>query len=113
MVKNVEEILKESEKIMPSEDMVIEVMRDIMKDQVKEYIKERIDKNPKVKDEIHEAMMMYLNAKIKELEATALLTKALGELGVVSLPPEMKKEFVANLYKMFQKEIDEILEKTL
>jgi uncharacterized protein YneF (UPF0154 family) len=113
MVKNMEEILKESERILPSEEMIVEVMRDIMKDEVKAYIREKMDENPKIKEEIRSAMLTYISAKVKELEATTKLTKALGELGIISLPPDVKKELVANMYQMFQKEIDEILEKTL
>ncbi len=113
MVRNIEMLLKDTEKIMPSEDMMLEVLRDLMKDQMKEYIKEKMDENPKIKEEMKEAMMMYINAKVKEIEAATLLTKALGELGVISLPPDVKKEFISNLYQMFQKEIDEIMEKTL
>ncbi len=106
-------LLKDTEKIMPSEDMILEVLRDLMKDQMKEYIKEKMNENPKIKEEMREAMMMYINAKVKEIEAVTLLTKALGELGVISLPPDVKKEFISNLYQMFQKEIDDIMEKTL
>ncbi len=113
MAKNIEMLLKETEKVMPSEDMMLEVLRDLMKDQIKEYIKEKMDENPKIKDEMREAMMMYINAKVKEIEAATLLTKALGELGVISLPPDVKREFISNIYQMFQKEIDELMEKTL
>ncbi len=113
MVKNVEMLLKETEKIMPSEDMMVEVLRDLMKDQIKEYIKEKMDENPKIKEEMREAMITYINAKVKEFEAATLLTKALGELGVISLPPDVKKEFISNIYEMFQKEINDIIEKTL
>jgi hypothetical protein len=113
MIKDVEELIKESEKILPSEDLLIEAVRDIMKEEIKEYIREKMEENPKIKEEIREAMLVYINAKVKEVEAATLMTKALGELGIISLPPETKKELISNIYKIFQKEIDEMLEKTL
>ncbi len=113
MIKDMEELIKESEKILPSEDLLIEAVREIMKDEIKEYIREKMKQNPKIKEEIREAMLLYLSAKVKELEAATLMSKALGELGIISLPPEVRKELISNMYKMFQKEIDEMLEKTL
>ncbi len=113
MIKDVEELIKESEKVLPSEDLLIEAVRDIMKEEIKEYIREKMKKNPEIKDEIRKAMLLYIGAKVKEIEAATLMSKALGELGIISLPPEIKKEFISNMYKMFQKEIDEMLEKTL
>jgi len=113
MIRDVEELIKESEKVLPSEDLLIEAVRDIMKEEIKEYIREKMKENPKIKEEIREAMLLYLHAKVKEVEAATLMTKALGELGIISLPPETKKELISSIYKMFQKEIDEMLEKTL
>ncbi len=113
MVTNMEEILKETEKILPSEEMIVEAMRDIMKDELKEYIRQKMEENPKIKEEIKVAMLTYISAKVKEIEATTRLTKALGELGIISLPPDVKRELINNMYQIFQKEIDEILEKTL
>ncbi len=113
MTNDVERLLKETEKIMPSEDMVFEVLRDFMKDEMKDYIKNKMKDNPKIEKDMRDAMMMYVNAKIKELEATTLLTKAIGELGIILLPPDIKKEFISSIYKTFQKEIEELVEKTL
>jgi hypothetical protein len=113
MTYNIENLIKETEKIMPSEDLIFEVLKDLMKDEVKGYIQQKIKENPEIKKTMDDAMLMYINAKIKEIEATTLLTKAIGELGIVSLPADLKKEFVSNIYKMFQKEIEELLEKTI
>ncbi len=113
MVKNVEDIIKESEKVLPSEDLVMEALRDIMKDEIKKYIYEKMEEKPEIKENMRKSMLLYIEAKMKEVEAVTLMTKAMGELGVVSLPPEMRKEFMESMYKLFQKEIDELIEKTI
>lgn len=113
MVKSVDEIIKETERVLPSEDLMLEAIRDLMKDEIKEYIKEKMEENPEIKENMRKSMLLYIEAKMKEVEAMTLMTKSMGELGVISLPPEMKKEFLESMYRMFQKEIDELIDKTI
>ncbi len=113
MTRSVENIIKDSEKILPSEELLMEALRDIMKDEVKAYIREKMEEKPEIKESMRKSMLLYIEAKMKEVEAVTLMSKAMGELGLVSLPPEMKKEFIESMYKIFQKEIDEIIEKTV
>jgi len=113
MIEDIEELIKKAEKIMPNEDLFIEVIRDLIKEEIKEYIKEKMNENPNIRKELREGILKYVNAKVAEAEAATLILKVLGELGVVSLPPEIKKDLLSNFYRTFQKEIDEVLEKTL
>ncbi len=113
MIKNLDELVKKGERVLPSEELFLDAIRDLMKDEIKEYIKEKMDENPHIKKEIREAMLIYMDAKVKEAEALTKLTKAIGELGIVALPPKSKQEIVEYIYRTFKKEIDEIIEKTL
>ncbi|MCD6371040.1 MAG: hypothetical protein J7L63_06070 [Thermoplasmata archaeon] len=113
MIENIEELIKKAEKILPDEDLFLEVIRDLIKDEIKSYLKDRIEKNPEIRKELREAILKYVNAKVMEAESSTILLKALGELGIITLPPEIKKDIISHFYKTFQKEIDEILEKTL
>ncbi len=113
MIKDLENLVKKSETLLPSEDLFIEAMRDLMKEEIKEYLKEQMNSNPEVKEAIRRGMLMYIEAKIKESEAETVLIKALSELGVLSLPPEMREKIMDTMYKTFKKEIDEIIEKTI
>lgn len=113
MMENIEELIKKSEKILPSEDLFIEAIRDLMKDEIKSYLREKMKENPQIREIMKEAMLDYIDAKIKESESVTKITKALGELGVITLPPEIKEKIIQTIYGTFKKEIDEILEKTL
>ena len=113
MIEDLEELLKKSERIMPSEELFIEAVRDLMKDEIKSYLKEKMEENPRIKEVLKEAMLDYVEAKVKESESITKLTKALAELGVITLPPEIKEKIISMLSSTFKKEIDEILEKTL
>ncbi|NPA75009.1 MAG: hypothetical protein GXO25_02870 [Euryarchaeota archaeon] len=113
MIKDVENLIKKSEEILPSEELFIDAVRDLMKDEIKEYLKEQMKENPQIKENIRKGMLLYIEAKIKESEAVTVLMKALGELGVLTLPPEMRQEILGTMYSTFKKEIDEIIEKTI
>ncbi len=113
MMGDIEELIKKSEKVLPSEDLFIEALREIMKDEIKEYLKEKLEENPRVKSEIRSAIITYLEAKIKESEAITKLVKSYAELGIITLPPALKEEVFKSIYTTFKKEIDEIIEKTL
>ncbi len=113
MIENIEEIIKKSERVLPSEELFIEALRDFMKDEIKEYLKEKLRENPKLKNEIRDAILTYLEAKVKESEAVTKLLRSYAELGIITLPPELKEEIFTSIYKTFKKEIDEIIEKTI
>ena len=64
-------------------------------------------------DELRAAVLEYIEAKFKEISATTKFTEAVAKLGIVSLPSEMKDEFLKTFLSTFQKEISEAIEKTL
>ena len=113
MIEDIEEIIKKSEKVLPSEDLFMDALRDIMKDEIKEYLREKLRENPKLKNDIREAILTYLEAKVKESEAITKLLRSHAELGIITLPPQLREEVFTTIYKTFKKEIDEIIEKTL
>ncbi len=113
MIKDIDTLIKKSEEVLPSEELFIEAVRDLMKDEIKSYLKEKMKENPEIKEAIREAMLGYVAAKVKESESMTRLIKAFAELGVITLPPEMREEITKSVYEMFKKEIDEVIEKTI
>jgi len=113
MIRDIETLLKKSEGLLPSEELFLEAVRDLMKDEIKSYLREKLNENPKIKEEIRGAMLAYVEAKVKETEALTKLVKAYAELGIITLPPELREEIIKSMYETFQKEIDQIIEKTL
>ena len=113
MIKDVDKLIKKSEEILPSEELFLDAVRDLMKDEIKEYLREQMKENPEIKDDLRNAMLMYVEAKVKESESMTILLKTMGKLGILTLPPEMKDEIISTMYSSFKKEIDEIIEKTL
>ncbi len=113
MIRDIDSLIKKSNKLLPSEDLFFDAMHDFMKDEIKLYMREKLNENPEIRERIREAMIEYVEAKVKESEAMAKLVKAYAELGIITLPPELREEIIKSMYGTFQEEIDEIIEKTL
>ena len=96
-----------------TEDLVIEVVRDIVKDEIKKRIYKKLDSDPALRNEIKEAISLYIDAKMKEAYASAMLAKCGTKLGLDILPETLKEKFTEDLFKLFGKEINAIIEKTL
>ncbi len=113
MIRDMDKLIKKSEELLPSEELFMEAVREMMKDQIKNYLKQKMNENPKIRDAIREAMLDYVAAKVKESEAIAKLVKAYAQLGIMTLPSDMKSEIISTLYSTFKDEIDEVIEKTI
>jgi adenosyl cobinamide kinase/adenosyl cobinamide phosphate guanylyltransferase len=109
----IEQYVKLLEKSIPSETMFIDALQDLIKDEIKEYMKEKIDKNTELKKEIKEAVKQYMEAKLKEVNAIAMLSKVAAEMGLAVMPADLKNQFLKNLVSVFSKEIDKTIEKTI
>lgn len=110
---DINEIMKIVEKSLPDENLFSEVLRDIVKDELKDYLKTVLEKNPSIKKEIRDAIRKYTDAKLYELSATTEFSKAFVSLVIASMPEEMKKQIVEDIYTMFHREISKTVEKTL
>lgn len=96
-----------------TEDILIDVVRDMVKDEIKKRIYKKLESDPALKNEIKEAITLYLDAKMKEAYASAMLAKCGTKLGLDILPETLKEKFTEDLFKLFGKEINAIIEKTL
>lgn len=110
---DINEILNMVKKSLPDESLFADVIRDLVKDEIKLYLKEKLEKNPEIKRELRDAILEYSQAKFMEITATTKFTKAIGKLGIVSIPSEIKEEVVKSILSTFQKEITEAIDKTL
>lgn len=96
-----------------TEDLIMETVRDIIKDEIKKRIYKKLDSDPALRNEIKEAISLYIDAKIKETYASAMLAKCGTKLGLDILPENLKEKLTEDLLKLFGKEINAILERTL
>lgn len=97
--------------VLRAEGLVTEAMRDLVKDEIKAYMRTKLDEDPELKQEIKDALTMYMESRAKELIAAVRLAKAGAKVSFNMLPEALKDELKAEILKMFESEISELLEK--
>ena len=99
--------------IFPTEDVLIQSVQELVRDEIKKYILVKLNENPEIKEEIKDAVKEYIEAKLKELHAALKLTKAGAKLGLNLIPDDMREEVSKSFIQLFEKEISEILSRSL
>jgi len=106
-------IFDSSKKLMINDNVILEAVIDIYKDEIKETIRKKLDDNPRLNKELKNAIKEYVQGKLLEAAAQGKLLKIVAELGLVSLPDNMRDEIVKTIIKAIGPEIDTILKNTL
>jgi len=96
-----------------TENIVIDAAQDLVKDEIKKYIRQKLDEKPELKQEIKSSVEDYFEAKVKEYLATIKLAKTMAKLGMHVVPEHLRAELSKELTGMFEKEISQIIEKTI
>ena len=96
-----------------TENIVIDAAQDLVKDEIKKYIRQKLDEKPELKHEIKSSVEDYFEAKVKEYLATIKLAKTMAKLGMHVVPEHLRAELSKELTGMFEKEISQIIEKTI
>ena len=109
----VKDILKQTGSTLQIENLMMESFREILKDEIKSRMQESLERNPDIRRDISEAIDILMEARLKEALALMKLAKASTKLGVESTPPEVRKEMISSFTALFEKELGELLEKTL
>lgn len=104
-------VQKTLSEVLRAEGLVTEAMRDLVKDEIKEHMRAKLDEDPELKKEIKDALNMYIEARAKELIAAVRLTKAGAKLSFNMVPPKLRDELKDEVVKMFEKELNELLER--
>jgi len=109
----VKDILKNTGSTLQIENLMMESFREILKDEIKNRMQESLERNPEIRKEIGEAIDILMEARLKEALALMKLAKASTKLGVESTPPEVRNEMIRSFTALFEKELGELLDKTL
>lgn len=115
---SIESLIKSVGEGMPLEDLntegiVMDALRDLVKDEIKDHLKRKVDENPALKEELKEAVELFIEAKLKETFAAIKLAKAGTKLGLTMVPEKMVDDLSREFSKVFEKELITILDKSL
>lgn len=103
-------LMKETNKILSSETLLIEAVEELVKDEIKRSIKEKLDANPELKAELKSAVQALMEAKIHEAYAVLKIGKVGAKIGIEMVPPKLRKEIGQELASIFEKEVSRMLE---
>jgi signal recognition particle GTPase len=113
MAKDDNFIFEDSKKLLISDDLIIQAVQDIYKEQIKEIVKKKLKENPRLEEELKDAIKDYTKGKLLEAGAQGKLLKVVAELGLISLPESFRDEIVKSVLKVLGPEIDTLLKNTL
>ncbi|MBM4248133.1 MAG: hypothetical protein FJ149_01590 [Euryarchaeota archaeon] len=111
--KSIIPLIKNMTEIINAEDLALEAARELIKDEIKRVIRAKLDENPALRNEIKEAISLYLESKARQAFAMVKLTKCGAKLGLELIPPGLKQEMTREVVSVFQEEINAILAKGL
>jgi hypothetical protein len=111
--KSIIPLIKNVTEAIGAEDLAMEAARELIKDEVKRVIRVKLDEHPELREEIKEAISMYLEAKARQAFALVKLTKCGAKLGMELIPPALKSDLQKEVVSIFQEEISAIIAKGL
>lgn len=102
---------KESGRLVDTEGLFIQAMQDIVKDEIKKKVYSRIDRDPKLKEQIRIAVEDLFEARIKETYALMRLGKIAARVGLELIPGDLKEDVAKEFTSILEREITEIFGK--
>ena len=96
---------------LDTESLLVESMRDLVKDEIKSLMRQKMDENPVLKAEIREATRDLVDAKIREAVAMVRLAKCGAELGLASVPDDMRQKLGKDMASLFERELALLFDK--
>jgi hypothetical protein len=111
--KTIIPLLKNVTDVIDAEGLAMEAARELIKDEIKRVIRAKLEENPALRDEIKEAISLYLESKARAAFAMVKLTKCGAKLGLELIPPTLKQELTKEVVSIFQEEITAMLSKGL
>lgn len=113
MAKDDNFIFGDSKKLLITEDIIMQAVQDLYKDEIKEIVKKKLKDNPRLEDELKQAIKDYTRGKLLEAGAQGRLLKVVAELGLISMPESFRDQLVKSIIKAIGPEIDSLLKNTL
>ncbi len=107
----ISKLTRESGRLIDTEGLFIQAMQDIVKDEIKRKVYSRIDRDPKLKEQIRIAVEDLFEARIKETYALMRLGKIAARVGIELIPGDLKEDVAKEFTSILEREITEIFQK--
>ena len=106
-------ILQSSRDLLRPEELVREATRDIVKDEIRRHLEKTLKENPKLDQELREAVRELLEARAKEYAALLRVGASTARLGLSALPPDVRRKLTQEIVDLVSNELGQIVERSL
>ena len=99
--------------LLRPEEIVRDATRDIIKDEIRHHIEKTLREDPKLAQEIREAVRQLLEARALEYAALIRVGTLTAHLGLSTLPENVRRQLTQNIAQLVSRELGDIVEKSL
>ena len=106
-------LLRSTRDLLRPEELVREATRDIVKDEIRRHLEKTLKENPKLEQELRDAVRELLEARAKEYAALVRVGASTARLGLSALPPEVRRTLTKQIVDLLSEELGQIVERSL
>ncbi len=109
----IEVLLKSTTDLLRPEELVREATRDIVKDEIRRHLEKTLQEDPKLAQDLKDAVKDLLAARATEYAALVRVGTATARLGLSALPPDVRRAMTKEIVGLISKELGQIVERSL
>jgi hypothetical protein len=106
-------LMKSTLDLLRPEELVREATRDIVKDEIRHHLEKTLREDPKLAQDLKDAVRNLLEARATEYAALVRVGAATARLGLSALPPDVRRALTQDIVNLLSKEIGQIVERSL
>ncbi len=106
-------MVKSARDLLRPEELVREATRDIVKDEIRRHLEKTLLENPKLQQDLRDAVRDLLEARAREYAAVLRVGTATARLGLSALPEEVRRALTEDIVQLVSKELGNIAERSL
>jgi hypothetical protein len=106
-------LVRSSRELLRPEELVREVTRDIVKDEIRRHLEKTLHDDPKLNQDLRDAVRDLLAARAAEYAAVLKVGTATARLGLAALPADVRRALTKDLVELVSKELGQIVERSL
>ena len=106
-------LLSSTRDLLRPEEIIRDATRDIVKDEIRRHIEKALHDDPKLAQEIRDAVRQLIEARALEYAALLRVGTLTAQLGLSTLPENVRSELSHNIAQLVRRELGDIVEKSL
>ena len=95
------------------EEIVRDATRDLIKEEIRRHIEKTLREDPKLAEEIRDAVRQLLEARALEYAALLRVGALTAHLGLSSLPESVRRQLTRDVAQLVSRELGDVVEKSL